>query len=158
NSVYAFDADDPNASAPFWTVNLGPAVPVGDTGEPLDIQPIIGITSTPVIDPSTKTFYCVAKTKEGNSYFNRLHALELTTGQEKTGSPVDISGAVAGNGDGSVGGTLSFNPLRQLNRRGLLLLNGMVYIAFGSPGEQDPSHGWVFGYDATTLQRRAIFN
>src|SRR5215510_12799266 len=71
NSVYAFDADDPSASTPLWTVNLGPAVPAQDTSEFLDIQPIVGITSTPVIDTSTRTLYCVAKTKEGNSYFNR---------------------------------------------------------------------------------------
>ncbi|HXG19026.1 MAG TPA: LamG-like jellyroll fold domain-containing protein [Methylomirabilota bacterium] len=158
NSVYAFDADDPNASAPLWTRNFGPPVPNQDTGELVDIQPIIGITSTPVIDISTKTLYCVAKTKENNSYFNRLHALDITTGQEKTGSPVVITATIPGTGDGSVGGTITFNQLRQLNRPSLLLLNGVVYIAFGSHGDQDPYHGWVFGYDAATLQQRAVFN
>src|SRR5262249_45286407 len=132
NSVYAFDADNANASTPLWTVNLGPPVPVQDTGELLDIQPIIGITSTPVINTSTKTLYGVAKTKEGNSYFNRLHALDITTGQEKAGSPVVITASVSGTGDGSVNGTITFNPLRQLNRPSLLLLNGVIYVAFGS--------------------------
>ncbi len=158
NSLYAFDADDPDASTPFWTVNLGPPVPNQDTGEPLDIHPIIGITSTPVIDASTKTLYCVAKTKENNSYFNRLHALDITTGQEKAGSPVIISATVPGTGDGSVGNKITFNPLRQLNRPGLLLLNGVVYIAFGSHGDNDPYHGWVFGYNTATLQQVSIFN
>ena len=87
NSVYAFDADDASASAPLWQVNLGIPVPSSDTGEPLDIQPVIGITSTPVIDPTSNTIYCVTKTKLNNSYFQRLHALDITTGQEKFGGP-----------------------------------------------------------------------
>jgi hypothetical protein len=158
NSVYAFDADDPNAAAPLWAVNLGPPVPYQDVSEVSDIQPVIGITSTPVIDASTKTLYCVAKTKDNNAYFNRLHALEITTGQERTGSPVTISAAVPGTGDGSVGNLITFDPLRHLNRPGLLLLKGGVYLALGSHGDQPPYHGWVFGYDAATLRRVSVFN
>ena len=82
NSVYAFDADDPDASVPLWQTNLGTPVPALDTDEPRDVNEVIGITSTPVIDPSSNTLYCVAKTKENNSYFQRLHALDTTTGEE----------------------------------------------------------------------------
>jgi len=161
NSVYAFDADDPNASKPLWKVNLGPPVPYQDTvaaGAPSNINPLIGITSTPVIEPLTETIYCVAKTKENSSYFQRLHALDITSGHEKFGGPVLIQATVSGTGEGSVSGTLSFNPRRQLNRPALLYLDGVIYLAFGSHSDFSPYHGWVIAYDATTLQRVAVFN
>ena len=65
NNIYAFDADDPNASTPLWQVNLGTPVPVRNTGETVDINEYVGITSTPVIDLASRTLYCVAKTKQG---------------------------------------------------------------------------------------------
>jgi hypothetical protein len=158
NSLYAFDADDPNASAPLWQDNFGTPVPAVDTGEANDVSPVIGITGTPVIDVATQTIYCVASTKEGSSYVQRLHALDLATGAEKFGGPVVIAGSVSGTGDGSSGGTLAFDALRHMNRAALLLLNGYVYIAFGSHGDNPPFHGWLFGYSAGTLQQTAIFN
>ncbi|MBV9470805.1 MAG: PQQ-binding-like beta-propeller repeat protein, partial [Abitibacteriaceae bacterium] len=106
NSVYAFDADDPNASAPLWQVNLGPSIPSSsiDCGSYCpyhDIIPEVGITGTPVIDPSSQTLYVVAKTLEGTAYFNRLHALDITTGQEKFGGPVVVQPTAPGSGDSS---------------------------------------------------------
>jgi chitodextrinase len=157
NSVYAFDADNPNASTPLWQRNLGPSVPQTDVGDG-DIKIEIGITSTPVIDLSSHTLYCVAKTKENTSYFQRLHELDITTGQPKSGSPVVITASASGSGDASVNGKISFNPLRQLNRPALLLLNGVIYLAFGSHGDLSPYHAWVLSYNATTLQQMAIFN
>lgn len=157
NSVYAFDADDPAANSPYWSVNLGPSVPSQDTGTG-DIQPEIGITATPAVDPSSNTIYVVAKTKESGSYLHRLHALDLSSGQEKAPGPVLISASVPGNGDGNNGGVISFNHLVQLNRSALLLLNGRLYVAFGSHGDKSPAHGWILGYDAATLQRTAVFN
>ena len=157
NSVYAFDAEDPAVTLPYWQVNLGPSVPNADVASP-DIQPEIGITAAPVIDASTSTIYLVAKTKEAGSYFQRLHALDLRSGQEKASSPVVISASVPGFGFGSVGGVITFDALKQLNRPGLLLLNGRVYLAFGSHGDHLGATGWVLGYDAATLQRTAVFN
>jgi hypothetical protein len=161
NNVYAYDADDPTASTPLWQVNLGVPPTTADVGDREDISDTVGITGTPVIDTVSGTLYCVAKTKEGptgSTFVQRLHALDILTGAEKFGGPVVISGSVPGTGDDSVNGTVSFNPWRNLNRPGLLLLNGVVYIAFGSHGDNRPYHGWVFGYDATTLQRTAIYN
>ena len=158
NNLYAFDADDPAASAPLWQVNLGPPVPVADVGETGDINPWIGITSTPVIDVASGILYCVAKTKEGTSYVQRLHALDITSGQERLGGPVVIDGSVPGTGDDSVAGIIRFNPLRHLNRPALLLSNGYLYVAFGSHGDQRPYHGWVFSYSAATLQNVARLN
>ena len=158
NNVYALDADDPAASTPLWQVNLGPAVPVADVGELEDIDQVVGITSTPVIDAASRILYCVAKTKEGDSYFQRLHALDIASGQERLGSPVAIDATAPGTGDDSVAGTINFNPLRHLNRPALLLVDGYVYVAFGSHGDNRPYHGWVLSYDAATLQNVASFN
>jgi hypothetical protein len=111
-----------------------------------------------VIDPATGTLYVVAKTKEPSGYVQRLHALDITTGAEKFGGPVVIQATVQGNGDGSQGGHLPFNPLRENQRPALLLSNGVVYMAFGSHGDVPPYHGWVLGYNATTLQQVMAFN
>ncbi|MBM2845272.1 MAG: pyrrolo-quinoline quinone [Bacteroidetes bacterium] len=160
NSVYAFDADGVSSS-PLWHVSfLGPGVttvPCADVGECGDIPNEIGITSTPVIDPASATLYVVAKTKEGTNYFFRLHALDISTGAEKFGGPVVIQATVPGTGVGSQGGQLPFLPLRENQRTALLLNNGVVYFAFASHGDVQPYHGWVFGYNATTLQQTFAF-
>lgn len=167
NGVYAFDADNPTQSAPLWQVNLGPSVPSSDVCKSAggssvcqytDLVPEIGITSTPVIDPATRTMYVVAKTKNGGSYQFMLHALDVGSGTEKFGGPRQITASVSGHGAGSSGGVVSFDPLFHLNRPGLLLLNGVVYIAFGAVGDIPPFHGWLMGYDAGTLQQVSVFN
>ena len=158
NSVYAFDADN---GAQLWHVNLGTPVPSTDISATYkDLTPVIGITGTPVIDPVSNTLYVVAKTKNtsNSTYHQNLHAVDITSGAEMPGSPVEITASVAGSGSGSSGGTIAFQPLYQLNRPGLLLLNGVVYIAFGSHGDIGPYHGWVLGYDASTLAPLAVFN
>ena len=162
DSVYAFDADN-RAPGTLWQVSfIGggvSTVPSGDTGTN-DITPEVGITGTPVIDPATKTLYVVAKTKEpGPTYVLRLHALDITTGAEKFGGPVVINATVAGTGDGNDGGGhIPFNSLRQSNRAALLLDHGLVYFASASHGDNDPYHGWVFAYNATTLAQVAVWN
>jgi Legume lectin domain/Chitobiase/beta-hexosaminidase C-terminal domain len=167
DSVYAFDADT-NGGAnqnPLWKVTLldsahgaasgATTVPYTDVNCP-DIAPEIGITATPVIDPSTNTMYVVSKSKESGTYVQRLHALDIFTGAEKTGSPVVIQATVAGTGTGSSGGNLAFSALRENNRTALNLYNGHVYIGFGSHGDISPYHGWLFAYDATTLAQTAV--
>ena len=162
DSVYAFDADG-RTSAPLWKVSfINPAAGVNvvlasDMGECCDITPEIGITGTPVIDPASGTLYVVAKTKETSGsttrYVQRLHALDIATGAEKFGGPVQIQASVPGTGVGSQGGQLAFDPLRENQRSALLISNGILYIAFGSHGDIQPYHGWVLAYNAATLQQ-----
>jgi hypothetical protein len=95
-----------------------------------NIAPTLGITGTPVIDPSTGTIYLVAFTKENNTYVQRLHAIDIATHAEKFGGPVLIKATVPGSGSGTVSGSLSFNPLHSNQRAGLLLQNGIVTIAW----------------------------
>ncbi len=161
DSVYAFDADGLSAT-PLWHVGFLKSgvttVPCADVGECGDIPIQIGITSTPVLDPTSGTIYVVAKTKEGTNYVQRLHALDITTGAEKFGGPVVLAASVSGTGVDSTGGKEVFNSLRENQRTGLLLSNGMIYFAFGSHGDQSPWHGWVLGYNATTLQQVLAYN
>ncbi len=175
DSVYAFDADGQSTS-PLWHVSfVNPtagvtAVPPQDVfpAGAFDIKPEIGITSTPVIDPASGTLYVTAKTRElqdssctlncKHNYFYRLHALDITTGMEKLGGPVVIRASVPGKGYDSVAGTVTFGGLRQLQRPGLLLLNGTLYLGFGSQGDMDPYHGWLLAYDAATLRQVGVFN
>lgn len=165
DSVFAFDADS-NSGAnanPLWQVSLIDSAHGGTAGETTvapadinetDIVPEVGITSTPVIDPTSNTIYVVAKsTVGGTTFLQRLHALDITTGKEKFGGPVELSGSVAGTGNGSSGGTLKWDPMWENNRASLLLLNGIVYIGFGSHNDNGPWHGWILAYNAKTLQQ-----
>jgi hypothetical protein len=157
NSVFAFDADDPVASAPLWQVNMGTPVPTSEY-TCLDQTPEDGITSTPVIDATTNTIYVSAKHKDNGVYAQTLHALDLATGAEKFGGPVDISGSVPGNGWGTKDDvTVPFNAQLHFQRPALLLANGQIYLAFGSHCDRGAYHGWMFAYDAKTLQRTAAW-
>jgi hypothetical protein len=160
DSVYAFDADGKSAS-PVWKRNFTNSAAGVTTIPGADFglwYPEIGILATPVIDRSSGTLYCLAATKESGTHMYRLHALDIATGAEKFGGPVAIQASVPGKGSGSVNGSVSFNPDVEMNRPGLVLANGVVYMAFGSYAEdQGLYHGWVIGYDAQTLQRRYAY-
>ncbi len=186
DSVYAFDADSASGAnaSPLWHDSfINPAagitpVPSGDTGSG-DIAPEIGITATPTIDAGTGTLYIVSKTREVRSgvahYVQKLHALAVATGAEKFGGPVTIGDTtiggsdggytnvtnvvVPGTGDGSgPDGKVRFNALRENDRAGLFLLNGLVYLSYASHGDVGPYHGWLLSYNAQSLQLTALYN
>jgi Fn3 associated/Chitobiase/beta-hexosaminidase C-terminal domain len=171
--VYAFDADsNTGANAnPLWSANLASTQwGAGSNETPLtssttigctDLQPLIGITSTPVIDKASQTIYVEAKTNNhmAGTYFHRLHALSLTTGAEVAPGPVLITGQVKGTGEGSTGGVNSmvpFDSLHQMNRVGLLLQNDTLYLAYASHCDISPYHGWLFAYDEATLTQKSL--
>lgn len=168
DSVYAYDADG-LVLQPLWKVNFTnppnvTTVPLSANTDPgaTDVVPEVGITSTPVIDPSSGTLYVVAKTQEVSgsttNYVYRLHALDFTTGNERSGSPVVIQGQVLGTGNPNSNGFLVFSPLYSLQRPGLALVNNAVFIAFGSWGDDSIWHGWIFGYDKSSLSQVAAFS
>lgn len=165
DSVYAFDAYG-NPSTPLWHasfLNFGEStIPERDV-QCFFISPEVGITSTPVIDLKTGTLYVLARTRNehlfsANEYHQELHALAITSGVEKFGSPVEIKAVVTGHGDGSVGGNVAFDPLRENPRAALLLSHGIVYLSWASSCDVGPYHGWVIAYDAQTLKQKAAFN
>lgn len=167
NSVYAFDAGAPASITPLWHVNLGDSVPSstlsitsGDsTWLYTDILPEIGILSTPVIDLERQAIYVVAETLEASVPLFRIHALSLTDGREMFNGPVVIAASITGTGAGSHDGTLAFDPSMHLQRPGLALSHGIVYVAFGSHGDMPPFHGWMIAYDAADLRHRVgVFN
>ncbi len=169
NSVYAFDADSASETTPYWQVNLTPngLRPVRNTdmtgacgGNYKDFSGNMGIVGTPVIDSLTNTLYVVARScaTNGTGFVQYLHALDITSGSEKANSPLLITAQVTGNGSGNVGGIITFNPQKQNQRCGLLLLNGKIYIAFSSHCDWGPYHGWILGYDKTTLQQTTVYN
>jgi uncharacterized protein (TIGR03437 family) len=157
NSVYAIDADMPGSTTPLWQVNFGPSVPSWVLNF-TDILPEVGILSTPVIDLTRQVIYIVSDTLEGGTPVFRLHALSLGNGSEMLSGPVVISAALAGHGAGNTAGTLTFDPSIELQRPGLALANGMVYLGFGSRGDLDNWHGWLMSYDASTLKQTAFLS
>lgn len=157
DSVYAFDPDSAS-SDPLWRTNFtNPdaginTVSSADVGAD-DIVPEIGITSTPVVDIDSNTVYVVGATKENGAFYHRLHALDLATGAEKFAGPQVISASFTGNASDSSGGLVNFQSRYQLQRAALLLLQGRVYVAFGSNADSGSYHGWVLAFEATTLQQ-----
>ncbi len=155
NSVYAFDADAPASTALLWQVNLGPSVPSAMLHNLEDITPEIGILSTPVIDLSRQVMYVVSETLDrAQTPAFQLHALSIANGREVMNGPVTITASVAGTGAASDSGMIVFDPTLQLQRPGLALSNGAVYLAFGSHADFFNFHGWLIGYDAGNLQHQ----
>jgi hypothetical protein len=160
NTVYAFDANDVANPNPLWSRNLGPSVPSADVNVPgrscLDITPEIGISQTPTINLATQTMYVVAKVEENGVQNHRIFALDIRTGADLH-APTDLGGSVPGTASDSVNGVLTFNPVRHNVRAGLLLQNQILYVAATSHCDFPPWHGWVFAYDAATLQQIALW-
>jgi hypothetical protein len=153
DSIYAFDADG-LTTTPLWQTALAnpaegiTAVPCAMIAVSCNVYPTVGITATPVIDPVGETIYFVAQTLENGVIYQRLHALDITTGAEKFAGPSVIQGSVA-----SGNGTLVFPPGATQTRPGMLLLNNILYMAWTGT-----THGWMMAYDATTLQQLAIIS
>jgi hypothetical protein len=160
DSLFAFDADA-NPCVQLWSVSLidtahgansgEVTVPAGTAGNKVgvgygDITPEVGVIGTPVIDPTSGTLYVVSKSMDstGTYFYQRLHAIDVTTGNEKTNSPMLIQGTFPGTGDGT---TITTFVARYENQRaGLALVNGTVYIAWAAHEDAAPYYGWLMGY------------
>lgn len=174
DSLYAFDADA-NPCVALWHVSLidtghgassgETTVPSGTSGNLVgsgdgDITPEVGVTGTPVIDPSSNTLYVVSKSMNsgGTSFFQRLHAIDMTTGNEKFSGPANIGSSITFPGIGDGGATVVFNPRLQNQRAGLALVNAVIYVAWASHEDHPPYYGWVVGFNASTLAVTNILN
>jgi hypothetical protein len=152
NSVYAFDANDNEAKLPIWHVNFGIPAHVHSTNFGcLDINGQMGIIGTPTIDKARGVLYVVALTRAGaqsgplTGYTQRLHELDLATGADLPGSPVEVNAP-------------AFNALMQNQRPALMLANGMVYVGYASHCDKEPYHGFMMAYDAKTLAQVSVLN
>jgi hypothetical protein len=159
DSVYAYDAD---TGTQLWfrsfLVNGATTLSTSDVGNTQDIHPEIGITGTPAIDPATNTMYVVVNTKETGILVYRLHALDITTGLDKLDGPVQLSGSVPGSAPDAVAGMVPFSVQWENQRPGLLLYKGFLFIGFASHGDNSVWHGWILGYNATTLKQTGLWN
>lgn len=182
DGLFAFDADA-SPCVTLWKANLLDSAHGGLSGETpvpdasgdylvgagyLDISPEVGITGTPVIDPAAGILYVVTKSvvcspstcspSGTNNFYQKLHAIDVTTGLEKPGSPVTITATFTGSGDG--GATDAFNAQQENQRPGLALVNGTVYIAWASHEDKAPFYGWIIGYtyNGSSFTQSAVFN
>jgi hypothetical protein len=162
DKVYAFNADS-SSSTPLWVRDFTSppsvtAVPMKDIiSTSNNIFGNVGIESTPVIDPGKTTLYLVARTKESGSYVQRIHALDITTGAPLPGSGVKITASVASSSTDALNGVLTFNPKTHQQRAGLALVNGVVLVSWAGHEDKRPYHGWIMGFDSSTLARVAAF-
>ncbi len=171
DSLFAFDADA-SPCVTYWQVNLIDQQHGGSTGETSvfwndvgcqcyvgDIWPEVGVTGTPVIDPGTNTIYLISASQIGSSstFYQRLHAIDLATGNERSNSPVTIAASVPGT-------TVDFSAQMENQRQGLALDNGIVFAGWSSHEDAGPWYGWLLGYSAynpsnsSSLQQDAAFN
>jgi outer membrane protein assembly factor BamB len=160
DSVYAFDAD---TGTQIWKTSLiGSGETTSDDHGCSQITPEIGITSTPVIDRQQGpdgTLFTVGMTKDAaGKYHQRLHALDIITGAEISGSPTEISATYPGMGDNTQNGNVVFDPSQYAERAALLLLNGNIYTGWTSHCDQGLYTGWVIAYSESTLQQTQLLN
>ncbi|HKH97551.1 MAG TPA: hypothetical protein VJ999_00465 [Candidatus Sulfotelmatobacter sp.] len=159
DTVYAYDAD---TGTKVWSTSM---LKSGEkTSDPRgcgQVSPEIGVTSTPVIDRTrgpNGVVYVVAMSKNGSTYHQRLHALDLALGTELFSGPVDIQATYPGTGDNSDGVNVIFDPAQYKERAGLLLLNGVIYTGWASHCDMRPYTGWIMGYNAATLAQTSVLN
>ena len=172
DTLYAFNAETGQLA---WVTNF---LKPGESTLPYALirTGVNGISSTPVIDPSTNTIY-LTTTESYNAgnvahYTKTLHAVDMSDGQEEPGSPVVIADtgyrngkaisffgpSVRGTGAGRVKGRVRFYVPRQLQHAALSLDGNNLLIAFASYGDVPPFHGWILAYNKTTLEPTGVFN
>ena len=162
NVVYAVTANDtvyainPSSGQILASLSLGAPVPIRMLpGNCINNSAVVGITSTPVIDPANAVMYVVAYALERGKPVYRLHRLQLpNSAANPTSAIVDAqSVVVSASHPLSDGSAISFTPGSQRQRAALLESNGVVYAAFASFCDLsvNKSRGWLLGWNATTL-------
>jgi len=160
DSVYAFDAD---TGTQLWKTSiLGTGETTSGDHGCSQITPEIGITSTPVIDRkagANGTIFVVGMSEDSSGHYHqRLHALDITTGAEISGSPTEIAASYPGTGANSTAGKVVFDPAQYAERAGLLLLNGTIYMGWTSHCDSGPYTGWLMAYSESTLAQTGVLD
>jgi outer membrane protein assembly factor BamB len=158
DKVYAFDAT--KTGPPLWLHDFTDEragvtpVPVSDITNSNDLNVVgnAGIEGTPVIDIATQSMFLVARTKENGRYFQRLHKLDLRTGNDLT-PPAIIEAHVPGAAKDAINGSVSFDPKGGNQRPALALVNGSIVIAWASHEDIRPYHGWIMAYETASLKQ-----
>jgi len=165
NTLYAYDGDDGrrywqrNFTAPGMRPPRATDMTGACGGNYNNFAGNIGIVGTPVIDAARQVVYFVARSTSGSGTFVQdLHAVSIVSGSDVAGSPVRVTATASGNGDGSVNNVIVFDAQTQDQRQALTLVNGTVYVTYSSHCDWGPYHGWILGYDAATLQQRAVYS
>jgi len=165
NTLYAYDGDDGrrywqrNFTAPGMRPPRATDMTGACGGNYNNFAGNIGIVGTPVIDAARQVVYFVARSTSGSGTFVQdLHAVSIVSGSDVAGSPVRVTATASGNGDGSVNNVIAFDAQTQDQRQALTLVNGTVYVTYSSHCDWGPYHGWILGYDAATLQQRAVYS
>lgn len=159
DTLYAFDADSGQV---LWRASLlGAGETPSDDRGCSQVTPEIGITATPVIDRSlgtNGTIFVVAMSKNSSrQYFQRLHALDLSTGSPLMPS-VTITATFPGTGSHSSGGNVIFDPAQYKERPGLLLFGSVIYTTWSSHCDFQPYTGWIMAFDEHTLAQSSVLD
>ncbi|HEV2217145.1 MAG TPA: PQQ-binding-like beta-propeller repeat protein [Candidatus Dormibacteraeota bacterium] len=124
NSLYSINLD---RGTVFWSVHLG--APVSGYALPCgNIEPITGITGTPVIDPQSGRIYVVAFLA---GFVHKLFTLDAIDGSVLSQQVIDPPGSI---------------PAVEQERGALSLSSGYVYVPLGGLyGDCGRYHGYVVG-------------
>ena len=158
DKVYAFDATQPGP--PLWmrdftdeAAGVTP-VPITDLTNSNDLNVVgnAGVEGTPVIDLVSQSMFLVARTKEHGRYVQRLHKLDLGSGNDRQ-VPVIIDARAKGTAQDAVDGFVYFDARAGNQRPALAMSGGNVVIAWASHEDLRPYHGWIMAYDAASLKQ-----
>ena len=136
NNVYALDAVDGTI---IWQRNVGPPVPLADLGCPAKFDPM-GIIGTPIVDINSRALFLDAMvTPDGGSTKKHfIFSLDVDTGHINSSWPVNVEETATYNG-------VSFTAEFQQQRPALAIVNGIVYVGYGSMRDCEIYHGWLVG-------------
>jgi len=153
-----------NTGAVNWSTQLGSpyAAATQNCVQPPVVSPYIGVTSAPVYDPSTGTMYVSGllsgppgddtDLSANPTYY--LFALNEQTGAIEWKQPIEGSPA---NNPGN-----TFAAYKQLQRTGLLLLHGSVYMGFGADCADNAANhdyvGYIAGVNTTTPHQETLWS
>lgn len=162
DTVYAVDAQSISGSSAtiLWQTRVLPSGEAPATSLPCGNISPNGVTATPVIDRTRNAIYVEAMSQNSaGNIIHRLHALDLTNGNELSGGPTTITATYPGTGGNSSGGIVTFLPSVHHERAALLESGNTIYTAWsGLFGDCGAYSAWVVAFDAGTLKQSSAID